>query len=250
MNRFADKVFIVTGGGGGIGLATARLLAQKGAQVLITGRREEPLRAAEREDPSIAVLAIDATAPDAPERTIGEAMERWGHIDGLVNNAGGGVVQPLEAATETTISDLFKINVTAPTLLAAAALPHLADTKGSIVNLSSTFGSKAGAHLALYGASKAAIEHLTRCWALELAPRNIRVNAIAPGPVETAFLRERMLLTPEQEAAVKKQEAEMIPLGRRGVPDDVAPSIVHLLDPASDWITGQIIGVDGGLVIR
>ena len=250
MNRFADKVFIVTGGGGGIGLATARLLARNGANVLITGRREEPLRAAERDDPGIAVLAIDATAPDAPERTIRAAMERWGRIDGLVNNAGGGVVQPLEAATETAITDLFKINVTAPTLLAGAALPHLADTKGAIVNLSSTFGSKAGAHLGLYGASKAAIEHLTRCWALELAPRNIRVNAIAPGPVETAFLRERMLLTPEQEAAVKQQEIEMIPLGRRGVPEDVASSFVHFLDPANDWLTGQVLGIDGGLVIR
>ncbi|MBO6807875.1 SDR family oxidoreductase [Thalassospira sp.] len=250
MNRFADKVFIVTGAGAGIGLASARLLAENGAKVLITGRREGPLRGAEQDTSGIAALVVDATDPDAAERTVGEAMSRWGRIDGLVNNAGGGVIQPLEAATEAAISDLFKINVGAPTLLASAALPHLADSQGTIVNLSSTFGSKAGAHLGLYGASKAAIEHLTRCWALELAPRNIRVNAIAPGPVETAFLRERMLLSPEQEAAVKQQETEMIPLGRRGVPDDIARSVVHLLDPANDWITGQVIGVDGGLVIR
>ncbi|WP_404426127.1 SDR family NAD(P)-dependent oxidoreductase [Thalassospira australica] len=250
MSRFAKKAFIITGGGAGIGLATARLLAQSGANVLITGRREEPLRAAEREMPGISGLVIDATEPDAPERTVKTAIDRWGRLDGLVNNAGGGVVQPLEGATQSGIAELFTINVSAPVLLAAASLPYLAQSKGAIVNLSSTFGSKAAAHLGLYGASKAAIEHLTRCWALELAPKGIRVNAVAPGPVETAFLRERMKLTAEQEAAVKQQESETIPMGRRGVPEDVAPSIVHLLDPAHTWITGQVFGVDGGLVIR
>lgn len=249
MNRFADKAYIITGGGAGIGLATAKLLATQGANVLITGRREEPLRAAEREVPGIAALVIDATAEDAPERTVKTAIDRWGRLDGLVNNAGGGVVQPLGDATPTGIADLLQINVSAPVLLAGASLPYLAQSKGAIVNLSSTFGSKAAAHLGLYGASKAAIEHLTRCWALELAGQGVRVNAVAPGPVETAFLRERMKLTAEQEAAVKQQEAKTIPLGRRGVPDDVAPSIVHLLDPANAWITGQVFGVDGGLVI-
>ena len=146
MNRFADKVFIVTGAGAGIGLASARLLAENGAKVLITGRREGPLRAAEQDTSGIAALVVDATDPDAAERTVGEAMSRWGRIDGLVNNAGGGVIQPLEAATEAAISDLFKINVGAPHLLASAALPPLAASQGPTFNPSSTFGSNDSAH--------------------------------------------------------------------------------------------------------
>ncbi|RNF28354.1 ketoreductase, partial [Massilia aurea] len=100
-----------------------------------------------------------------------------------------------------------------------------------------------------YGASKAAVEHLTRCWALELAPRGIRVNAIAAGPTETDFLAERMGLTPEQIQAVKADEAARIPLGRRGEPDDVAAAIVALAGAMGGWITGQVLAVDGGLNI-
>ena len=103
--------------------------------------------------------------------------------------------------------------------------------------------------LSHYGASKAAIEHLTRCWALELAPRGIRVNAVAAGPTETDFLAERMGLSPEQIAAVKADETARIPLGRRGQPDDVAEVIVSLAGSMGGWITGQVLAVDGGLNI-
>src|SRR5690606_30146095 len=98
-------------------------------------------------------------------------------------------------------------------------------------------------------ASKAALEHLTRCWALELAPYRIRVNAVAAGPTESGALTGMMALTPEQAAAIEQQEREQIPLKRRGKPDDVARWVAHLCDPASTWITGQIISVDGGLSV-
>lgn len=246
---FTNKVAIITGGGGGIGLAAARLLSAKGAKVLITGRQLAPLEEIAASDPNIKAFAADVSDPDSASRTVAAALEHWGRIDIIVNNAGGGVIQPLADVSAKSIQDILAINVAGPTMLAAAAIPHLEETKGSIINMSSTYGSKAAANLSLYAASKAAVEHLTRCWALELAPKGIRVNAVASGPVETAFLRDRMKLTDEQIHNVKEQERQMIPLGRRGEPDDVAQWIVQLTDSQQGWITGQIIGVDGGLVI-
>src|SRR5690606_31528826 len=134
-------------------------------------------------------------------------------------------------------------------LLARAALPHLRSARGSIVNISSTFGHKAAPALSHYAASKAALEHMTRCWALELAPMGIRVNAVAAGPTETDFLVERMGLSAAQAESVKAEERARIPLGRRGSPDEVARWIVSIASPAAGWITGQILTVDGGLNI-
>jgi NAD(P)-dependent dehydrogenase (short-subunit alcohol dehydrogenase family) len=123
----------------------------------------------------------------------------------------------------------------------------LEKTRGAIVNVSSTFGRKPGVALSHYAASKAALEHLTRCWALELAPIGIRVNAIAAGPTESGALTGMMGLSPEQAAALKEQERAQIPLGRRGIPDDIASGIVRLVDPEAAWMTGQVIAIDGGL---
>lgn len=244
---FEDKVAIITGGGGGIGLAAAQMLAAQGARVLITGRTQSTLEEAAATHPNIKALVADASDPESATKTVAAALGYWGRIDIVVNNAGGGVIQPLEHANAESVNKVFDINVTGPILLASAALPSLEETKGTIINISSTYGSKAGAGLSLYGASKAALEHLTRCWALELAPKGIRVNSVASGPVESAFLKERMGLGDEQIAAVKEQERNAIPLGRRGVPDDVAAWIVNLAAPG--WITGQSIPVDGGLAV-
>src|SRR5690606_13755061 len=150
-------------------------------------------------------------------------------------------------ATAERIEAIFATNVVGPSLLARAALPQLARTGGTIVNVSSTFGHKAGAGLSHYAASKATLEHLTRSWAHELAPQGIRVNAVAAGPTESGALTGMMGLSPEQAALVEEAEREQIPLKRRGAPDDIARWIVHLCDPASSWITGQVIAVDGGL---
>ncbi|MBB3151860.1 NAD(P)-dependent dehydrogenase (short-subunit alcohol dehydrogenase family) [Paenibacillus endophyticus] len=244
-----DKVAIITGGGAGIGLAAAKLMAAKGIKVLITGRQKGPLEAIAASNPNVKAFVADASDPESAARTVDAAIAHWGRIDIIVNNAGSGVIQPLAEVNAKSIHDIFAVNVTAPTLLASAAIPYLEKTKGTIINISSTYGSKAAAGISLYAASKAAAEHLTRCWALELAPKGIRVNAIASGPVETAFLRDRMGLSDDQIQAVKEQERQAIPLGRRGVPEDVAKWIMHLADSESDWITGQIIQVDGGLVI-
>ncbi|MGP9812670.1 SDR family NAD(P)-dependent oxidoreductase [Rhodopseudomonas sp. NSM] len=242
-----DRVVIITGGGSGIGRAAALCFAEHGARVLVTGRRVGPIDETAALHTNIKALVADAASADDARRTVAAALDSWGRLDALVNNAGAGAILPLADATAERIAQIFAVNVVGPSLLAAAALPHLAATRGAIVNISSTFGHKPGAGLSHYAASKAALEHLTRCWALELAPRSIRVNAVAAGPTESDALTGMMGLSDTQAEAVKADELAQIPLGRRGVPDDVAAWIVRLADPSADWITGQVLAVDGGL---
>lgn len=247
MSGLNDKVVIVTGASSGIGRAAALRFAARGARVVITGRRAGPLEETAADHRKLIGLVADAAAPDDAARTIAKAIETWGRLDVLVNNAGAGAILPLTDATADRIMRILAVNVLGPSLLARAALPHLAAAKGTVINVSSTYGHKPAAGLSHYAASKAALEHLTRCWALELAPLGVRVNAIAAGPTETGALTGMMGLTQEQAAAIKEQEREQIPLKRRGDPDDVARWIVSLADPAAAWVTGQVIAVDGGL---
>ncbi len=243
------KVVIVTGGSSGIGRAAALGFAQHGAKVVITGRRAGPLRAAMNDHPNIAGVTADAAVPADARRTIDEALDTWGRVDVLVNNAGAGAILPMSDATAEAIAGIFAVNVVGPSLLAAAALPYLAASQGAIVNVSSTLGQKPAPGLSHYAASKAALDHLTRCWALELAPLGVRVNAVAAGPTETGALTGMMGLSADRAEAVKERERERIPLGRRGNPEDVARWILMLADPVSEWVTGQVIAVDGGLAI-
>ena len=242
----AGKVVIVTGAGSGIGRASARAFSSAGAHVLGVGRRPNALEETAAGHPGIATLSADLRDPGAPREVIGAATGRWGRLDVLVNNAGATAMMPLAETTAAGIDDLLSLNVTAPSLLAHAALPHLLRSKGSIVNVSSTYGHRPLPGAAHYAASKAAVEQLTRSWALELAPDGVRVNAVAPGPTESEALASAGL--PDATvAAIKRAEAARIPLGRRGEPEEVAAWIVRLADPATTWLTGQVLAVDGGL---
>jgi NAD(P)-dependent dehydrogenase (short-subunit alcohol dehydrogenase family) len=249
MGTLKDKVVIITGGGGGIGLAAARGFVGAGAKVLITGRRGALLNEISAGEPNIKGFVADTSNPADASHTVAKALELWGRLDVLVNNAGAGVPIALAEATADRVNAIYAVNVVGPTLLAAAAVPHLEATRGSIINISSTLGQKPMPGFADYAASKAALEQLTRCWALELAPKGVRVNAIASGPVETSFLQERMGFSETEAEAVKAHERSLIPLGRRGMPDDVSPWIVALANSSAGWITGQILGVDGGFVL-
>lgn len=238
MSTLKDKVVIVTGGSSGIGRAAAVDFAELGAKVIVTARRTAALEEAASIHPNIVALVADVASAEDAARTVAKAIETWGRLDVLVNNAGAGAILPLADVTQERIASIFAVNVVGPSLLASAALPHLIATKGAIVNVSSTFGHKPAADLSHYAASKAALEHLTRCWALELAPHGIRVNAVAAGPTESGALTGMMGLSPEQAAAIKAQERDQIPLKRRGNPEEVARWIVQLAEPASAQVTG------------
>jgi NAD(P)-dependent dehydrogenase (short-subunit alcohol dehydrogenase family) len=244
-----NKVVIVTGGSSGIGRASALRFAELGANVLITGRRAASLDKTASLHANIESLVADTGNPEDAPRTVANAVQRWGRLDVLVNNAAAGAIMPLAETSVQRVKDIFAVNVLGPSMLAKEALPHLKSAKGSIINISSTFGHKATAGLSHYAGSKAALEHLTRCWALELAPYGIRVNAVAVGPTESGALEGMMGLSREQAEAVKEQERNQIPLGRRGNPEEVAFWITTLATHSSEWVTGQILAIDGGLSV-
>ncbi|WIX75939.1 SDR family oxidoreductase [Amycolatopsis carbonis] len=244
----SGHVVIVTGAGSGIGRASAEAFAHAGAKVLGVGRRAEALAETAARHPAIVIHAADLAETGAAESVVDSALRRWGRLDVLVNNAGIFTGMPLADTSAEGVERLFAVNVVAPSLLARAALKPLRESRGAIVNVSSTFGHRPLAGAAHYGASKAAVESLTRSWALELAPDGVRVNAVAPGPTESEALASAGL-SPEEVDRVKAAEAERIPLGRRGQPADVAAWIVRLADSHAAWLTGQVLAVDGGLAL-
>ncbi|HEY7488065.1 MAG TPA: SDR family oxidoreductase [Streptosporangiaceae bacterium] len=244
----SGQVVIVTGAGTGIGRAAALAFARAGAHVLGVGRRAEPLAAITNEHPDIVVQSADIRDHGAAEQIVDAALERWGRLDVLVNNAGVAAPMPLTDVTAERIGDLLATNVVAPSLLARAALAHLRATRGAIVNISSTYGQRPAAGAAHYAATKAALEQLTRSWALELAPDGVRVNAVAPGPTESDALVATGLPQTVIDQ-IKHDETERIPLGRRGEPAEVAAWILRLAAHDAAWLTGAVLNIDGGLAL-
>ncbi|MBV6700856.1 SDR family NAD(P)-dependent oxidoreductase [Kitasatospora aureofaciens] len=245
-----QRVVVVTGAGTGIGRETARAFAALGARVVAVGRRPEPLADTAAVHPGlIEPLVADLTGADAPEAIVGETLERYGRLDVLVNNAG--IVrsgQGLGSYDREGVESLLATNLVAPVLLGQAALPALAASRGVVVNVSTAVGQRGWPSNSVYAASKAALETVTRSWAVELAPRGIRVVAVAPGAIDTP-IADHAGFSPEQRAATRKWQIEHTPLGRIGRPEEVAWAIVQLAAPQASFVTGVVLSVDGGALV-
>lgn len=248
-NNGSSRVVVVTGGGTGIGRATARSFAAEGARVVAVGRRAEALEETAADGHGrITPLAADITAEGEPERIVRAVLAAHGRLDVLVNNAGVVRSGALGTLTPETIAPQLATNLIAPLLLAQAALPSLAATGGVIVNVSTCIGQRGWPDNSVYAATKTALDSLTRSWAVELAPRGIRVVAVAPGAVDTP-IGEHQGLTPERRVAVREWQLAHTPLGRIGRPEEVAWAITRLAAPAASFVTGVILPVDGGAVV-
>ncbi len=243
---FNGKVVVVTGASSGIGRATALGFAREGASVVLVSRDGSALAAVAAEiDGATAVVAADVTADDTPARVVGEAVAKFGGIDILVNAAG--VIGT--AATDQTPDDLFDrmmaINVRAPFRLMREAYPHLKARRGNVVNVSSVNGLRAFAGVAVYCSSKAALDHLSRCAALDWAPDGVRVNCVNPGVTVTNLHRSGGM-DEARYAAFLARANETHPLGRPGQPDEIADAIMFVASDKAAWMTGDTIAVDGG----
>ncbi|MER7010274.1 SDR family oxidoreductase [Saccharopolyspora sp. NPDC000359] len=240
-----DLVGVVTGAASGLGRATAELLLEHGARVAgwdVSGDGLEWL--SDRGTTRAAV--VDVTDPAQVAAAAEQVRGAWGRVDFLVNSAGVFVLGSLADVEVAEVRRLFDINVTGTTLVTQALLPDLVAARGAVVNLSSTVALKPSVSNAHYAASKAAVAQLTRCWALELAPHGVRVNAVAPGPTSTPLFAAAGMDLATTESFLA-QRAATIPLGRTGEPTEVARWITRLID--DEWVTGHVLPVDGGTSI-
>ena len=245
MGRLDGKVAIVTGGGSGIGKAIAVSFAKEGADVVIIGRKEETLiETCNLNEKKITYVIGDITKDESIKNLVEYVTKKFGKLDILVNNAGLCVYQSLKELKITDYDKTFDLDVRALVNVTIQCLPLILKSKGNILNISSIASFHCKSNMSMYSGAKAAINNFTKCWALELAKDGIRVNAIAPGAIETNIWYEANV-PKEKIEKVKEYVNKNIPCGRFGTPEEVANLSLFLVSDEAQYINGSIFNIDG-----
>ena len=240
---------LITGGGSGIGAATARRLAAAGYGVCVSGRRREPLQEVAEETGGLAVVA-DTADPDAIQTAVDAAVERFGGLDVLVCSAGTGASGAVAEQTPERWTRVIDTNLTGAFMACRAALPELVEARGAIVTVASVAGLRAGPESAAYAASKAGLIMLTQSIALDYGPTGVRANCVCPGWIRTAMADAEMDQLAERTGGEREGAYEratrLVPARRAGTPEEAAEAIAWLASRASSYVNGAVLPVDGG----
>ncbi len=247
--KFTGKVAVVTGATSGIGHACAVGFAKEGANIVCVGRKEDALRDVSQElrNAGVEALAVqaDLSVDSEADHVVDEALRVFGGVDVLVNAAGFLSTGTIENTSLETWDDMMNVNVRAVFRLMQRALPSLIDRRGNIVNVSSVTGLRSFPGVLAYCVSKAAVDQLTRCSALELAAKGVRVNAVNPGVVVTE-IHKRGGMNDDAYAAFLEHSKGTHPLGRTGRPEEIAALVLFLASDEAAWVTGATYSIDGG----
>lgn len=245
--KLNGKIALVTGGTSGIGFATAKRFVSEGAYVFIVGRRQAELDKAVKElGANAKAIQADVSNQRDMERVVSEIKSTKGSLDIIFANAGGGKFAPLGSISEEHFDKEFNINVKGVLFTVQTALPLMSQGSSIILNASSA-ASQGMAAFSIYAATKAAVRSFARGWTTDLKDRKIRVNAISPGVVPTEGYRTELGMTTDQIELFGQQMSSQIPLGRVGLPDEIAKAVVFLASDDSSYISGVELAIDGGM---
>src|SRR3989454_3896103 len=245
--RFTNQVAVVTGGNSGIGLATAKAFAREGASVVITGRSDTTLKAAQNElGPEALVIKADVSRVPEITASMDQIKKKFGRIDALFVNAGIGRFVPFEDVTEEFFDETMATNLKGAFFTVQKAVPLL--SRGAAVVLNASINAHMGMpNSSVYGASKAAVVNLAKTLSADLLQRGVRVNVVSPGPVATPIL-DRMGLSEGQTRQTKEWITQQVPLKRFGHPDEIAAAVLYLSSSESQFVVGTELVIDGGMI--
>jgi len=242
--RLDGKAAIITGAGRGIGQATGLAFAQAGANIIFSARTEADIQAGADKAKELGVKAIGVPCDVMDEAQLKnlarKTIDDFGKIDIIVNVAGGALPNQIESTTRDQLNQAFDFNVSSAFSFTRICLPHLRESRGCVINISSAAGRIVQKNFCVYGTVKAGLSYMTKMMAHDLAPE-VRVNAIAPGGIMTDALK--MFL---DEASIQKM-CDLTPMKRLGEADDIAMAALYLASPAASWVTGKVFEIDGGM---